>query len=126
MDQTLQSIPAVAVDNVTPLHMKFLNDRDLPTSHDDDASIISAKSKPAATVTNERGDPVANGNEHWSDSTTSSALNSSDVRVVRVGRDGFGIRCDGGEACWRPMVTTHWPRLLRHFGYIVESRSVVL
>ena len=130
MDETLQSLPAVAVDNVTPPHMKFLNDRGLPTSPDNnhnsnDAPVISDKSKPAAIATNERGDPIANSNEHL-DSTATSALNGSDVRVVRVGRDGFGVKCDDGEACWRPMVTTHWPRLLRYFGYIVESRSVVL
>jgi hypothetical protein len=103
--------------------MKFLNDRGLPTSPNDNLNNNddnSDKSKPA----NERGDSIANGNDHWSDSMAASALNSSDVRVVRVGRDGFGVKCDGGEACWRPMVTTHWPRLLRHFGYIVESRSV--
>ena len=136
MDQTLQSLPSVAVDNVTPPHRKFLNDRDLPTSpnnnlHDsnnDAAPVISDKSKPAATATstNERGDPIANGNDHWSDFMGASALNSSDVRIVRVGRDGFAVKCDRGEACWRPMVTTHWPRLLRHFGYVVESRSVML
>jgi len=131
MEQMLKSLPSVAVDNVTPPHMKFLNDRGLPTSptnnlNSDDAPVISDKSKLAATATNERGDPIANGNEHWSDSTAVSALNSSDVRVVRVERDGFGMKCDGGEACWRPMVTTHWPRLLRHFGYIVESRSAYI
>jgi hypothetical protein len=123
LKNTLQSLPPVAVDNVTPPHMKFLNDRGLPTSPNDNLNNNddnSHKSKPA----NERGDPIANGNDHWSDSMAASALNSSDVRVVRVGRDGFGVKCDGGEACWRPMVTTHWPRLLRHFGYIVESRSV--
>ena len=131
MDQTLKSLPPVAVDNVTPPHMKFLNDRGLPTSPNDnlndaDVPIISDKSKPAATATNERGDPIANGNEHWSDSTAASALNGSNVRIVRVGRDGFGVKCDGGEACWRPMVTTHWPRLLRHFSYIVKNRSVFI
>ena len=121
LKNTLRSLPSVATDNVTPLHMKFLNDRGLPTSpnnNNDD------KSKPAATATNERGDPITNGNDHWIDSLAASALNSSDVRVVRMGRDGFGVKCDGGEACWRPMVTTHWPRLLRHFGYVIESRSV--
>ena len=59
------------------------------------------------SATNERGDPIANGNEHWSDSTAASALNSSDVRVVRVERDGFGMKCDGGEACWRPTYGHH-------------------
>ena len=124
LKNTLQSLPSVATDNVTPLHMKFLNDRGLPISSNDNNDDISDKSKPTATATNERGDPIANGNDHWSDSIAASALNSSDVRVVRVGRDGFGVKCDGGEACWRPMVTTHWPRLLRHFGYVVKSRSV--
>ena len=119
LKNTLQS---VAVDNVTPSHMKFLNDRGLPTSSDNDNDVPKINDK--STI--ERGDPVVNGNEHWGDSTAASALNSSDVRVVRVGRDGFGVKCDGGEACWRPMVTTHWPRLLRHFGYITESRSVLL
>ena len=100
------------MDNVTPPHMKFLNDRCLPTSpnnnlNSDDAPVISDKSKLAATATNKRGDPITNGNEHWSDSTAVSAPNSSDVRVVRVERGGFGMKCDGGEACWRPMVTTH-------------------
>jgi len=51
----------------------------------DDAPVISDKSKLAATATNERGDPIANGNEHWSDSTAVSALNSSDVRVDEGG-----------------------------------------
>ena len=136
MDQTLQSLPSVTVDNLTPPHMKFLDDRGLPTSpnnnlqdnNNDAAPVIGDKSKSAATATstNERGDPIANGNDHWSDSTGASALNSSDIRIVRVGRDGFGVKCDRGEACWRPMVTTHWPRLLRHFGYVMESRSVML
>ena len=123
MDQTLQSLPTVAVDNQTPPHMQFLNDRGLPTSSNDNLnSDIGDSSKTAATSANDRGDPIANGNEHWTDSMAST-LNSSDVRIVRVERDGFGVKCDGGEACWRPMVTTHWPRLLRHFGYTVESRS---
>lgn len=107
MDQMLKSLPSVAVDNVTPPHMKFLNDRGLPTSpnnnlNSDDAPVISDKSKLAATATNERGDPIANGNEHWSDSTAVSALNSSDVRVVRVERDGFGMKCDGAGDLWSP------------------------
>ena len=131
MDKTFQSLPTVTVDNLTPPHMQLLNDRGLPTSpnnnvNEDIAPIISDKSKAAATATNERGDPIANSNEHWTDTTVASALNSSDVRVVRLGRDGFGVKCDRGEACWRPMVTTHWPRLLRHFGYVVESRLVCM
>ena len=115
LKNTLQSLPSVATDNVTPLHMKFLNDRGLPTSPNNNNDDFSDKSKTT----------IANGNDHWIDSLAASALNSSDVRVVRVGRDGFGVKCDGGEACWRPMVTTHWPRLLRHFGYVIESRSAV-
>ena len=101
-------LSAVAVDNQTPPHTQLLQSHDnggLPTG------------RPAA---NERGDPTIATNDPLTDVT--SALNSSEVRVVRRRRDGFSIRCDKGVACWRPMVTTHWPRLLRQFGFSVDSR----
>ena len=54
-----------------------------------------------------------------------SALNHSDLTVgVRKGKDGFGVTCEGGEMCWRPMVTTHWPRLLNLTGYNTDGRLV--
>lgn len=52
-----------------------------------------------------------------------SALNKSEVMVeARRSEDGFGVRCEGGEVCWRPMVTTHWPRLLNYTGYSTTGR----
>ena len=103
LDPTLS---AVAVDNVTPPHVQ----QPLPGLND-------GKNKPRSK---EKGD-LARG-DHWADVTF--ALNSSEVRVLRERGDGFAVKCDDGEACWRPMVTTHWPRLLRQFGFPVESRFV--
>lgn len=44
------------------------------------------------------------------------------TQVFHSGVDGFSVTCEGGELCWRPMVTTHWPKLLHHYGYDTENR----
>ena len=46
------------------------------------------------------------------------------IQIFRTAKDGFDVRCER-EMCWRPMVTTHWPRLLRHHGYNMEGRCVI-
>ena len=97
--------------------LQGLNERSLPTSDINGVPVLSEKSKPVAS---EKGDP--NAGDHWTDIT--SSLNSSEVRIFRLRRDGFFLKCDNGEACWRPMVTTHWPRLLRQFGFSVVGRFV--
>ena len=51
-----------------------------------------------------------------------SRLNQSSVVISRRKEDGFGVTCSNGEACWRPMVTTHWPHLLNHTGSNMEGR----
>ena len=52
-----------------------------------------------------------------------SALNENEVGVVhRSWEDGFAMTCEGGEMCWRPMVTTHWPRLLNYTGHATVGR----
>lgn len=116
------TMPPVPNDNMNPPHvqqqLERLNDRSLPTGGIDDDLAMNEKTKSTA---NERGDP--SGSDHRMDVT--SSLNNSDVRVLRQRGDGFALKCDGGEACWRPMVTTHWPRLLKLFGFSVESRFVV-
>ena len=104
-------LPAVTIDNQTPPHLQLIQNRNLPTSNIDETK----------GVVNERGDPTVAASDHFTDSA--SSLNNSEVRIVRLRRDGFGVRCDRGVACWRPMVTTHWPRLLRQFGYFVDSRQ---
>lgn len=45
--------------------------------------------------------------------------------VYRRSIDGLAMEC-GGNFCWRPMVTDHWPKLLRHYGYPVKSRFISL
>ena len=46
--------------------------------------------------------------------------------VLRSNSDGLGLQCGGdGDLCWRAMVTHHWPKLLRHYGYSVKSRYVI-
>ena len=50
-------------------------------------------------------------------------LNETEMGVVtRSGPDGFAQMCKGQELCWRPMVSTHWPRLLNYAGYSTEGR----
>jgi len=52
-----------------------------------------------------------------------SELNETEMGVVsRRETDGFAQMCEGQELCWRPMVTTHWPRLLNYTGYSTEGR----
>ena len=113
------TLTAVNDDSVTPprlQQLQKLNDRDLPAG--DINGDLDEKTKSAP---NERDEP--SDGDHRTD--VASSLNSSEVRVLRQRGDGFALKCDGGEACWRPMVTTHWPRLLKLFGFSVESRFVV-
>ena len=44
------------------------------------------------------------------------------VAVWRGASDGWSVMCEAGEVCWRAMVTTHWPKLLEHYGYSTASR----
>ena len=53
-----------------------------------------------------------------------SELPQGGAFVWRSGEDGWRVVCKGGEVCWRAMVTTHWPRLLEHYGYSTESRCL--
>ena len=45
------------------------------------------------------------------------AIPRGSVEVYRGGGDGWRVKCEGGEVCWHAMVTTHWPKLLNHYGY---------
>ena len=56
---------------------------------------------------------------HWQPLLDAAGL---DIEVVRSGVEGWVVECEGGEVCWRPMVTTHWPKLLQHYGYSIEER----
>ena len=44
------------------------------------------------------------------------------VAVWRGSGDGWSVMCGVGEVCWRAMVTTHWPKLLQHYGFPTENR----
>ena len=59
------------------------------------------------------------------DMATDDIVKLMNVGVAERGAepDGRGMVCEGGEVCWRAMVTTHWPRLLEHYGYRTENRS---
>ena len=75
-------------------------------------------------VVSASSDRSSTGGVLWSDvvSSVEGEGGEGGVLVTREAGDGFGVRCEGGEACWRPMLTTHWPQLLEHYGYHVESR----
>ena len=49
-------------------------------------------------------------------------LEKMGVAVWRGDSDGWSVMCESGEVCWRAMVTTHWPKLLEHYGYSTKSR----
>ena len=69
----------------------------------------------------ERDDGGELSDTYWADLV--SALDAGEVMVeARKDEDGFGVRCEDGEVCWRPMVTTHWPRLLNYTGYGTAGR----
>ena len=114
------TLTAVKDDSVTPPHLQQqlqrLNNRDLPNGDINGDMDEKTKSAP-----DERDEP--SDSDHRTD--VASSLNNSEVRVLRQRGDGFALKCDGGEACWRPMVTTHWPRLLKLFGFTVASRFVI-
>ncbi len=63
------------------------------------------------------------GSVYWMD--LQSALNQSSISISRRKENGFRLKCENGEVCWRPMVTTHWPRLLNHSGLTMEGRLVL-
>ena len=75
-------------------------------------------------VVSDSSDRSSTGGVLWSDvvSSVEGEGGKGGVLVTREAGDGFGVRCEGGEACWRPMLTTHWPQLLEHYGYPMESR----
>ncbi len=50
-----------------------------------------------------------------------SDVSDEKIQIFRTAKDGFDVRCER-EMCWRPMVTTHWPRLLQHYGNQTEGR----
>ena len=51
-----------------------------------------------------------------------SGISGGRVEIIpSAGVDGFGVVCEE-DMCWRAMVTTHWPKLLRNHGYEMESR----
>ena len=70
------------------------------------------------------GDSVGEniGGMYWAELL--SSLNQSDVTISRRKENGFRVKCGLGEVCWRPLVTTHWPRLLNYSGVSVEGRYV--
>lgn len=60
------------------------------------------------------------GSVYWTELL--STLNQSSVSISRRREDGFGVKCENGEMCWRPMVTTHWPRLFSYAGIAMDGR----
>ncbi len=50
-----------------------------------------------------------------------SDLPDEKIQVFRTAKDGFDLQCEN-ELCWRPMVTTHWPRLFHYYDYDMEGR----
>ena len=49
-------------------------------------------------------------------------ISKGQIEIFPSGEEeGFGVMCEG-VMCWRAMVTTHWPKLLRYYGYQMESR----
>lgn len=69
-------------------------------------------------------EPTSRASSKWDKvSNDVSELLKTSVRVWRGGSDGWKVTCETGEVCWRAMVTTHWPKLLDHYGYSTDSRS---
>ena len=49
-------------------------------------------------------------------------ISNGQIEIFPSGEeDGFSVMCEE-DVCWRAMVTTHWPKLLRYYGYQTESR----
>ena len=77
-----------------------------------------------------RHTPVAqdggeNSGVHWAEFL--SRLNQSSISVSRRMEDGFQLKCGyNREVCWRPMVTTHWRRLLNYTGYSTDGKYVCM
>lgn len=68
-------------------------------------------------------DPTSNTFSKWDKvSNDVSELLKVGVAVWRGGSDGWRVMCKANEVCWRAMVTTHWPKLLEHYGYSTSSR----
>lgn len=74
-------------------------------------------------------DALSNGEQQTSDGVRAgsqwqdlSGISGGQIEILPlVGVDGFGVVCEE-DVCWRAMVTTHWPKLLRNHGYEMESR----
>lgn len=72
-------------------------------------------------------EPSSRGASKWDKASSDiSELLKMDVRVWRGDGDGWRVTCDTGEVCWRTMVTTHWPKLLEHYGRPTQSRYISL
>ncbi len=64
-----------------------------------------------------------NSGVHWAEFL--SNLNQSSIRISHRMEDGYRVKCGyNREVCWRPMVTTHWPRLLNYTGYNMDGRCI--
>ena len=61
-----------------------------------------------------------NSGTYWAELV--STLNQSSVVISRRKDNAFRLKCESGEVCWRPMVTTHWPRLFNYTGYNMDGR----
>lgn len=72
-------------------------------------------------------EPSSRGASKWDKASSDiSELLKMGVRVWRGDGDGWKVTCDNGEVCWRAMVTTHWPKLLEHYGRPTQSRYIGL
>ena len=113
--------------NNTPLplpgaHLPF--DKE-PTVHDTQNSEDSLKPKLQPGVP----EALSNGEQQTSDGVRAgsqwqdlSGISGGQIEILpSVGVEGFGVVCED-DVCWRAMVTTHWPKLLRNHGYEMESR----
>ena len=68
-------------------------------------------------------DPTSKAFSKWDKSVDDDTeLMKTGVVIREAGQDGWGVVCEGGEVCWRAMVTTHWPKLLQHYGFPTKNR----
>ena len=68
-------------------------------------------------------EPTSKAFSKWENGAEDSAeLMRMGVVMREAGQDGWGVVCEGGEMCWRAMVTTHWPKLLDHYGFPTKNR----
>ena len=92
------------------------------TAADSDLSTLSTTPPSMGSDPTHRGKDLGeNSGVYWTELV--SALNQSNIIISRQSDDGFLVTCENGEVCWRPMVTTHWPHLLKSYGFHLDGRS---